>query len=938
MSSKPERPAKPSGTSPSSSSSSSSSSKKSSSKHKTKESSSGRRKSHPEPIAPLDDAIIPDEKNLLVIGANSQVGSHLSKVFATEGWNVGLVDLPDSKDALAELSSSCSGTGAPRSFSLTADFTKPDFNTRTFVADVKREFRSIKLLLMLDGIQLTKNVNEISSPVKEAQKLLELNFYNQTHLIVDLLPLAIPVNGHFVISTLKDSKKRLEGTAPFRGAKRALEAFVLSYAKEETRVAFSVLQLNTKAFWRELGQPSDGKFAGEFDPLNVPTIVKGITEKVPRITLKTKQHKMDPLSAQVSQAEDIANIPDFSSASAPAICQAILNDDKGRVKALLKAIKVDISSLAAVDEFGRNAMHFAAFRGNTEAVTTMVKLDKKRSLINAPDKFRWTPLHYAVWHSQYKMCTLLIKSGADPNALTMGFHSCVHFLATKVVRDPKLFAGLEKILKSLLEMGAESNQRNFRNQTPLHLAALTGATQVLEILIRNEGDVHRRTKEGETPLHCAVAANHIDVVKILLKAGADPGSVSEQGDCFALVKSDNVRELMEEYREQNRRNDSDFENVAQREIVIVDTVEEFSEDVRKMLTYSDLTDNEPLYQNWDILLYVLRFLTRKTYRRKNDDRDDPTLIKKPPQSKATHGLSIEESAERFINSGNPKKMFKIIEDAGRGGFGSVFVAKSLVVEKDKNRSRVAIKKMPHVTDKEVWSNYDEIFFLKEINHPCIVRFYSAYICRDELWLTMEYMEGGTLQDAVTRTKLEETHIAYVTKEILRGLRYLHEKGYAHRDLKSANIMLSIFGDVKLIDFGLCVDVRTGPLINMVGSPFWIPPEMIQRKAHGCPADIWSLAILCLEMANQRPPNRRSALKAMFLVGSGITPWFEDDSKWSPAFKSFLRRMLVIDPSQRADSEELLKDPWMATADNKKGMRAILQHIFIERSLETSLGI
>ena len=338
-------------------------------------------------------------------------------------------------------------------------------------------------------------------------------------------------------------------------------------------------------------------------------------------------------------------------------------------------------------------------------------------------------------------------------------------------------------------------------------------------------------------MHYAVQEDNFEVVKLLLKAGADPGSISEQGDCFSMVRSDNIKELMEEYREQNRRNDSDYDNQSQREIVHVDRVEDFSEDVRKMLTYSDLVDNDQLYQNWDILLYVLRFLTRKVYRRSDDHTEDPSLIKKPPRSKAMHGLSIEEAAERFITSGNPRKMFKIIEDAGRGGFGSVFVCKPLVAEKDKNRNRVAIKKMPHVTEKEIWSNYDEIYFLREANHPCIVKFYSAFICRDELWLSMEHMEGGTLQDAVTRTKLEETHIAYVTREILRGIRYLHEKGYAHRDLKSANIMLSIFGDVKLIDFGLCIDVRTGPLTNMVGSPFWIPPEMVQRKDHGCPADI-----------------------------------------------------------------------------------------------------
>jgi serine/threonine protein kinase len=141
-----------------------------------------------------------------------------------------------------------------------------------------------------------------------------------------------------------------------------------------------------------------------------------------------------------------------------------------------------------------------------------------------------------------------------------------------------------------------------------------------------------------------------------------------------------------------------------------------------------------------------------------------------------------------------------------------------------------------------------------------------------------------------------------------------------------------------VDFGLCVEVGSVELTNMVGSPFWIPPEMIRREEHGPPADIWSLAILCLEMAHGRPPHRHSALTAMFYVGAGIAPGLEEPDKWSAEFKAFLSKMLVIDPKDRSSAEELLKDPWLACADSKKGMREILHHIFIEKSLETSLGI
>ena len=126
--------------------------------------------------------------------------------------------------------------------------------------------------------------------------------------------------------------------------------------------------------------------------------------------------------------------------------------------------------------------------------------------------------------------------------------------------------------------------------------------------------------------------------------------------------------------------------------------------------------------------------------------------------------------------------------------------------------------------------------------------------------------------------------------------------------------------------------------NMVGSPFWIPPEMIRKEQHGPPADIWSLAILCLEMAYGKPPHRSSALKAMFYLASGIPPSLGEGEKWSDEFKDFLSCMLKLDPKERHTAEQLLKHPWMEQAADRKAMAEILHHIFVEKSLERSLGI
>jgi serine/threonine protein kinase len=196
-------------------------------------------------------------------------------------------------------------------------------------------------------------------------------------------------------------------------------------------------------------------------------------------------------------------------------------------------------------------------------------------------------------------------------------------------------------------------------------------------------------------------------------------------------------------------------------------------------------------------------------------------------STTNHPPSLTEQLAQAPDK-DTKKLFKNLEFSGKGGFGRVFGGKDIAT-----RHRVAIKKLPHVTDKDKRNNYSEIAFLMTCEHPNIVKFLSAYEVKEEVWIVMEFLEGGTLNEAVKVHQFSEKHIAYVAREMLKGLKYLHAQGFVHRDLKSANVMMSIDGDIKLIDFGLCADVSEGERVQMLGSPFWMPPEMIHRKPHGC---------------------------------------------------------------------------------------------------------
>jgi len=197
------------------------------------------------------------------------------------------------------------------------------------------------------------------------------------------------------------------------------------------------------------------------------------------------------------------------------------------------------------------------------------------------------------------------------------------------------------------------------------------------------------------------------------------------------------------------------------------------------------------------------------------------------------------------------------------------------------------------------------------------------------------MEGGTLTEALKGFNFEEKHIAFAAKEMLKGMRYLHGRNLVHRDLKSGNIMMTTQGDVKLIDFGLCVDLAEDEQPeHMVGSPFWMPPEMIQRRPYGPAVDIWSFAICLLELANGQPPNRKSALKAMFVAGTtGYEQPFNKPDHWSSPFKDFISKCLEMDPQDRATADDLLRHTFLDKADTKKGMKKILSHIFLQNTID-----
>ncbi|XP_064592872.1 serine/threonine-protein kinase PAK 3-like [Zonotrichia leucophrys gambelii] len=300
----------------------------------------------------------------------------------------------------------------------------------------------------------------------------------------------------------------------------------------------------------------------------------------------------------------------------------------------------------------------------------------------------------------------------------------------------------------------------------------------------------------------------------------------------------------------------------------------------------------------------------------------------PPEMREEQGLKTLRS---LVSLGQPMSKYTGLEELGRGGFGAVYKALDT-----STGQQVAIKIMSLKEEMSEELAANEILAMRDNRNPNIVTYLDSFLVGDELWLVMEFMDGGTLSDIISKTCLSEDQTAAISRECLQGLDFLHSNDVIYRDVKSCNILLRTDGSVKLADIGLFVKLapEQSRQSSVAGTSGWLAPEVVTGQAYGPKVDIWSLGIVGIEMVEQEVPCRNATpVSAKQRRARGERPQLRQPDRFSSCLCDFLSCCLQTDEQKRWSAKELLKHPFVRSAKPASSLAPLINSIKMKKKKE-----
>ncbi|KAK7087376.1 serine/threonine-protein kinase TAO1-like isoform X3 [Littorina saxatilis] len=274
------------------------------------------------------------------------------------------------------------------------------------------------------------------------------------------------------------------------------------------------------------------------------------------------------------------------------------------------------------------------------------------------------------------------------------------------------------------------------------------------------------------------------------------------------------------------------------------------------------------------------------------------------------GNAKDPQVAGLFQGDDPEKTYTDLREIGHGSFGAVYFARHL-----QTKEVVAIKKMSYSGkgSQDKWQDIiKEVRFLGQLKHKHTIEYKGCYLKEHTAWLVMEYCLGSASDIVEVHKKpLKEVEISAICEGALEGLVYLHDMGKIHRDVKAGNVLLTEDGTVKLADFGSASLIC--PANSFVGTPYWMAPEVILAMDEGQydgKADIWSLGITCIELAERKPPLfNMNAMSALYHIAQNDSPSLSH-GEWSEEFRRFVNECLRKVPSDRPSGNESLSHPFI----------------------------